>query len=209
MKKYIGRIMICALLVSLCWSTALIADRFQLNNGLIRFHVVANSDSAEDQKIKHNVRDAVLRGIQDDLKRISDVEEARKYLQDSIPKIQTIVNQTLHDLGCSESSRVSLCKEIFDIRHYDTFSLPAGVYESLRIVIGEGCGQNWWCVSFPTLCIPATTSGFTDVAVSAGFSKTLTETLTGNKDYEIRFLILNRLGELESFFFVNEIYPVI
>lgn len=201
MIKYCRRIIICIFLASFCWSTALIADRYKLNNGLIRFHVVANSDSAEDQEIKLQVRDAVLLGIQDDLKRISDISEAKKYLKDNLPKIQAIVNKTLRDFGFSENSCVSLCKEVFDIRHYDTFSLPAGVYESLRIVIGDGQGHNWWCVSFPTLCMPATTSGFTDLAVGAGFSEKLADTLSGNEDYEIRFQVLNLLGRLESFLF--------
>ena len=99
------------------------------------------------------------------------------------------------------NAKVTLCKEVFDIRHYDTFSLPAGVYHSLRIIIGEGQGKNWWCVSFPSLCLPATTAGFSDTAVSAGFSAPLVKSLSGNENYEIHFFFLNQLGKLENILF--------
>ncbi len=179
----------------------MISDRMHLSQGLIRFHVVANSDSKEDQTIKLHVRDAVLESMHADIQRIVDVDEAREYLQENIPKIQKIVDRTLNHLGFEGGAYVSLCKEAFDIRHYDTFTLPAGVYDSLRIVIGDGLGANWWCVSFPTLCIPATAEGFTDTAVSAGFSKPLVQTLTGEETYEIRFFFLNQLGKLENIFY--------
>lgn len=201
MKKYLGRILICCLTATLFWGGALIADRQKLKHGIIRFHVVANSDSREDQAIKLKVRDAVLNSMEADLRQIADIEEAREYLQQNLPKIRLIADETLKQLGCSELSQISLCKEAFDIRHYDTFTLPAGVYESLRIVIGEGLGQNWWCVSFPALCIPATADGFADAAVSAGFSQPLVKSLSHSEDYEIHFYLLDKLGELETALF--------
>ena len=201
MQKFLKRILFCGMLAAAIWSCFLLADRRKLNHELIRFHVVANSDSSEDQSIKLTVRDVVLKHLQADLQKIADVNQAKEYLQENIPKIQMLVNQTLEELDYPGGSKVFLCKEAFDIRHYDTFSLPAGVYDSLRIVIGDGLGKNWWCVSFPTLCIPATTSGFVDAAVSAGFSEPLAETLSGNEEYEIRFFFLNQLGKLENIFF--------
>ncbi len=204
MRKLFQRIAICCLISALCWCTFLIADRKKLNDGLIRFHVVAHSDSQEDQAIKRNIRDVVLKSMQADIQKISDTDKARQYLQENLPKIQQLVDQTLENIGFDGGSHVSFCKEAFGIRHYDTFSLPAGVYDSLRIVIGDGCGKNWWCVSFPTLCVPATTEGFTDTAVSAGFSKPLAQALSGNETYEIRFFFLNQLGKLENILFQNQ-----
>ena len=201
MRKICKRILLCCLATAFFWGGSLVADREKLHHGLIRFHVVANSDSFEDQEIKLKIRDAVLASMEADLRSISDVEAARKYLQDNLPKIQSLVDQTLTDLGCYADSTVSLCREAFDIRCYDTFTMPAGVYDSLRIVIGDGLGKNWWCVSFPDLCLPATTSGFAEKAVSAGFSEPLTEALSGNEDYQIRFYFLNQLGKLENFLF--------
>lgn len=201
MKKILKRMIICGILVSVGWSIFLISERKQLSNGLIRFHVVAHSDSKEDQAIKETVRDAVLNSIQTDLNKIADIQHAKEYLQANIPKIQKIVNHTLEELGFLGNSKVSLCKEQFDVRHYDTFSLPSGVYDSLRIVIGDGLGENWWCVSFPTLCIPTSVSGFEDTAVGAGFSDSLIQTLSGNDAYEIHFFFLDQLGKLENFLF--------
>lgn len=201
MKKLIRRIVICSMIALICWSAFLISDKKKLRNGLIRFHIVAHSDSQEDQAIKLTVRDAVLQSIQNDLQEVADVQEAKEYLLNNLPKIQQIVHKTLRDLEFQGDSHVSLCREKFNVRHYDTFSLPAGVYDSLRIVIGEGLGKNWWCVSFPTLCMPATTSGFADAAVGAGFSDSLVQTLSGNDAYEIRFFFLDQLGKLENILF--------
>ena len=203
MMKVFKRMIICAALAVLCWGFFLISDKISLSRELIRFHVVANSDSQEDQSMKLTVRDAVLNSIQADLQAISDIENAKEYLQNSLPKIQILVDQTLMEMGFQGPSVVSFCKEQFDVRHYDTFSLPAGVYESLRIVIGEGKGKNWWCVSFPTLCLPATVSEFRDVAVGAGFSDSLVRTLSGDEAYEIRFFFLDQLGILENILFMK------
>lgn len=178
----------------------MVSDRYQLNNGLIRFHVVANSDSIEDQILKETVKDAVVQSLQADLEKIKDIQEAEIYLKDNLPKIQDLTDKTLKEFGFHGSSVVTLCKEFFDVRHYDTFSLPSGIYESLRITIGNGKGKNWWCVSFPTLCTPATTASFTDKAVEAGFSEPLAQTLAGNESYKIRFFLLDQLGKLENIF---------
>jgi len=199
--KVVKRVGCCLLLSVLIWCGTLIADRQCLNQELIRLHVVANSDSAEDQNIKLQVRDAVITSLQNDLAELSDVEAAKAYLQENLPKIRDTANRTLEQAGVDCSAVVSLCREAFDTRYYDTFSLPAGVYESLRIVIGKGQGRNWWCVTFPTLCVPVTKEGFEDTAVGAGFSDTLSHTLTGDDKYEVRFYLLDQLGRLENIFF--------
>ena len=180
------------------WCGTLLADREKLNEELIRLHVVANSDSEEDQAIKLQVRDAVTASLQNDFENIGNVEEAKAYLQENLPKIQAVANEALAAVGFDGEAAVSLCKEAFDTRYYETFTLPAGVYEALRITIGEGNGKNWWCVVFPSLCVPATSSGFEDAAVGAGFSDTLSGALTGEEDYEVRFYLLDTLGRLEN-----------
>jgi stage II sporulation protein R len=94
-----------------------------------------------------------------------------------------------------------LCKEAFDKRVYDTFTLPAGIYNALLIVIGDGQGKNWWCVVFPSLCIPAASETFADTAAGAGFPETLNRALTGDNGYELRFAVLDVLGNLENILF--------
>ena len=198
MKKLLRRIFICFLAVCFVYLGALIADREKLKSELVRLHVVAASDSAEDQAIKLRVRDAVLESLRVSLNGVTDIEEAKAYIEANLPKIEAVANQVLAAAGCGDVATVSLQMEEFAARVYDTFSLPAGLYDALRITIGEGEGQNWWCVVFPSLCVPATSQGFEDVAAGAGFSEDLTGTLTG--EYEVRFLLLDLLGEIENFF---------
>ena len=197
MKKLLKPVFICFLLVCLVYTIALVLDRQKLRNELIRLHVVAASDSEEDQAIKLQVRDAVLESLQAGLENATDIEAAKAYIQAQLPKLEHAANQVLAAAGCGDVATVSLQVEEFAARVYDTFSLPAGLYDSLRITIGEGAGRNWWCVTFPTLCIPATTEGFEAVAAGAGFSEELTGSLTG--EYEVRFYLLDLLGQLENF----------
>ena len=197
MKKLLKPVFICFLLVCLVYTIALVGDRQKLRGELIRLHVVAASDSEEDQAIKLQVRDAVLESLQAGLENATDIEAAKAYIESQLPKLESAANQVLAAAGCGDVATVSLQVEEFAARVYDTFSLPAGLYDSLRITIGEGEGRNWWCVTFPTLCLPATTEGFEAVAAGAGFSDELTGTLTG--EYEVRFYLLDLLGQLENF----------
>ena len=199
MKKILKRIVICACFTAAVWGWGLICDRQTLHNEILRLHVVASSDSRLDQAVKLRVRDAVLESISEDLRNMGDIDQARAYIRENLPKIEAAANTALEALGCQDRAVATLKEELFDKRVYDTFSLPAGIYESLRITIGSGEGKNWWCVAFPTLCIPATSEGFEDVAVSAGFSETLTKTLEG--ECEIRFYLLDLLGKLEGILF--------
>lgn len=197
MRQMGKRIGICLLLAALMWTVGLVRDRAFLNRELIRLHVVANSDSDEDQAVKLRVRDAVLDSIRSDLKMVGDVNQAKAYLRENLPKIQAAANRTLEAAGVDAQAVVTLEKEAFDIRRYDTFSLPAGVYESLRIVIDEGAGKNWWCVAFPELCLGAAGEDFCQTAQAAGMSQNLTESLT-QEDCSIRFFLLDALGQLET-----------
>ena len=197
MKKLLKRVFLCFLAVCVVYLGALIADREKLKSELVRLHVVAASDSEEDQAIKLRVRDAVLESLQVALADVSDPLQARAYIQANLPKLEKVANEVLAAAGCGDVATVSLQVEEFAARVYDTFSLPAGLYDALRITIGTGEGQNWWCVVFPSLCVPATSAGFEDVAAGAGFSDSLTGTLT--EEYEVRFLLLDMLGQLENF----------
>lgn len=198
MKKCLKRIGICFLLAALVWTGTVIADRQLLREELIRLHVVAASDSAEDQALKLRVRDAVVESLQSDLENLADADQAKAYLQENLPKIERLVNQVLQAAGCDDTATVSLAVEEFATRIYDTFTLPAGIYDSLRITIGEGQGHNWWCVVFPSLCVSATAEGFEETADCAGFPDSLTGALEGKEGYEIRFFLLDALGSLEN-----------
>lgn len=200
MRKLWKRVVFVAVVVAMFWTGTLLADRQRLNQELIRLHVVANSDAAEDQQIKLRVRDAIVESLRQGMVEVLDVEQAKDYLRQQLPQLETLANRVLREAGFSETAVVSLNTEAFPTRDYDTFSLPAGVYEALRVTIGEGEGRNWWCVVFPEFCVPATAEGVEHVAVSNGFPDTLGETLTGSDGYQVRFFLLDCLGKLENLF---------
>ena len=199
MKKMVKCVFACALLAAFVWCGTVIADRQRLNEVLIRLHVVANSDRVEDQELKLLVRDAIITSLRQALADVRDTEQAKEYLQENLPKLQELANKTLDAAGSAQQAVVTLCGEGFPTRQYDTFSLPAGIYEALRVTIGDGAGKNWWCVVFPSLCVPQTSQGFSDTAAGAGFPDALSGALTGEEPYQIRFYLLDKLGELEKF----------
>ena len=190
---------VCLLLAVSVWTWGLLRDRQYLDQELIRLHVVANSDTEADQSIKLQVRDAIVASLSEGMADIGNVQAAKAYRRENLSKIEAIANNTLQAAGVDSRAVVTLCRETFDIRKYDTFTLPAGVYESLRVVIGEGQGHNWWCVAFPTLCMSATTEDFEAAAQTAGMDENLSETLTGG--YQLRFFLLDALGRAENICF--------
>lgn len=185
----------------LAWGGGVIKDRYTLRNELIRLHVVGQSDSAEDQSVKLQVRDAIITQLESVMSQMPDMETAKSYLQAHLSDIEAISNKALEAAGSTAKAVVTLAQEAFPTREYDTFSLPAGVYESLRIIIGEGEGKNWWCVVFPRFCSAATSEEMKDTAVGAGFSEELGTTLTDKPKTQVRFFVLDCLGWIENLFY--------
>lgn len=199
MMKWIKRLLILVLAASVVTGGAgLLRDQETLEEGLLRLHVVANSDAPEDQAAKLRVKDAVVSMLEETMEAMPTVEEARAYLETHLPQIEETANRVLKELGSGLEAVVTFARERFPTREYDTFRLPAGVYQALRITIGAGEGHNWWCVLFPSLCVPASTQGFTAAAEASGMSQTLAGTLAGDTTgYEIRFRLLDWLGEVK------------
>ena len=202
-RKIMKRLLVLPLLVSFLFVVGLVKDHNALCEGLIRLHVVASSDGIEDQKIKLSVRDLVLNSLSDAMEDMTDIEQAKDYIRSHVPQLEAAINETLHRLGVEQTAVVQFLEEEFSARNYETFSLPSGLYQSLRVVIGEGSGKNWWCVVFPAMCLEATTDYVEDVAAGAGFSSELTSSLTGEEGYEIRFFLLDVLGKIENFFHLS------
>ncbi len=201
MLKLLKKVILILLVIGTVYILFVVRDRKTLREQIIRLHVVADSNSQEDQSIKEMVRDAILEKLEALTANAQTKDEAEQILSDNLLTLQQIANDVLVNMGVSSQANVTLQQEAFPTREYDTFTLPAGVYDSLRVVIGEGEGKNWWCVVFPGLCIPAASEEVEDVATSAGFSNGLGKSLTGEKGYEIRFFLLDTLGRLENFFF--------
>ncbi len=130
-----------------------------LENKLIRFHVIANSDTAQDQALKLKVRDKVLEYIYPKLKASKSIEESREIIKDNDEAIKKIALEVIKKQGYSYTVETKLSKTNFPVKTYGNITLPQGEYEAYRILIGNGSGQNWWCVMFPPLCFIDITKG--------------------------------------------------
>lgn len=140
------------LVLSLCGFGGQCAD---IREKVVRVHVLANSDSEEDQALKLRVRDAVLTAAEGMLENCNDREQALEAIEAHIPELTAAAKRQIASEGGDYPVKVSLCRMYFTTREYDSGTLPAGVYDALRVEIGEAVGQNWWCVVFPTICLPA------------------------------------------------------
>lgn len=176
-------------------AAALQRQQILFSEKLVRLHVVANSDTPQDQAIKLQVRDAVLSAAQG---------LDRQQLELALPRIQQAAQACLDDLGQSQSVCVSFCKERFPTRVYETFSLPAGVYDTLRVTIGAGSGHNWWCVVFPSICLRASAQEMEDAAVSAGFTQAELDLITSQPGYTIKFKCIEWLEAIKARFFAEK-----
>ena len=201
MKKIIKLLAFFLIVGVILGSISVLRDKKALRESLIRLHVVGNSDSDEDQNIKLRLKNAVTEYLQPIMDELPTKEEAMDYIKENINAIQTFSNQFLDSIGEEDRATVTFDAESFGKRWYETFSLPSGVYDALRIEIGKGEGKNWWCVVFPGLCVPATAENFAETAVAAGFSEGLTNTLTEQPGYEIRFFLMDCFGRIENIFY--------
>ena len=131
-----------------------------ISEKVFRMHILANSDSESDQALKLKVRDEVLKLTGDIFNNCINVEDAVNSAKNNLDKIKKTVDRTIQNNGYSYSSKVYIIKEFFSTREYDSFTLPAGIYDSLKIEIGQGKGHNWWCVMFPSVCVSGCTSDF-------------------------------------------------
>ncbi len=162
-----------ALLLGLCaamlWGAWSMQRQDALAQKMIRLHVIANSDSEEDQALKLEVRDKVLDFTTTVLQRSADMEDAQARLREELTRIEDIARREIAHQGYDYPVTAQLASTEFPLKEYDGFSLPAGEYMALRLVIGEGEGQNWWCVVYPPLCTAAATD-MPRTAVAAGLT---------------------------------------
>lgn len=128
-------------------------------DSVFRLHVIANSDSAEDQNLKYTVRDKVIEYMSSISQNASSKEAVIEIAKANLDKIQAIASQTIRENGYTYSVNVEVGNFSFPSKRYGDITLPPGYYDALRIKIGEAEGQNWWCVMFPPLCFVDVTSG--------------------------------------------------
>ncbi len=177
------------LLAALFLAVSPVSGEEGIYRDVIRLHILAASDGESDQNDKLAVRDAILSEYGDLFRAFSDRAEAENALTEELrDAIAKTAKATLSERGRPSPVSVTLREEDYPTRDYGTLSLPAGRYLSLRVVIGEGAGQNWWCVLFPPLCTAAAVEG-----VPLGLSDAEYRLLTGGKA-SVRFKTLELLS---------------
>lgn len=146
-----------------------------LSEAVFRLHVIANSDSEEDQSLKLKVRDALLKYMNDICSNCTTKEEAISIATEHKNDFQKIAEQTITDNGYNYSVKININNFYFPTKNYGDISLPAGMYDALRVEIGEANGQNWWCVMFPSLCFIDISSGIVDDEAKENLQENLEE----------------------------------
>lgn len=169
----------------------------ELYDEIIRLHVIANSDSTEDQELKLKVRDGVLAAVSELLYGISDRNAAEAAISKNLAVIESAARDVITSEGESYGISVSFSEESYPTRTYGEFSLPAGTYTSLRVLIGEAGGKNWWCMLYPSLCVGAVTETKGPVIfdgsefIEAGLTPGQVRIITGSTpDIKIKFRLL-------------------
>ena len=178
-------LMVAAALVLMSGALAL-QTQDQLADKVVRLHVLANSDSEEDQALKLRVRDRVLERATELLEQSADRQEAEALLRGNLLELENLAAEEIAAAGYDYPVTAELTDTTFPTREYDGFTLPAGEYLALRIVMGEGAGQNWWCVVFPPLC----TTASADVpasALAAGLTQEDVNLITEEPGYVLKF----------------------
>ena len=161
------------------------ADCEKVRADVLRLHVVAASDSDFDQSLKLKVRDAVLEQGGALFNGTVTADEAEKIITPEISMLKATAEKVLHDNGCDYTVDISVGEEYFATRCYENFTMPAGVYTAVRVNIGSAEGENWWCVMFPPLCLPAAT-----VDADAFFDDDEMKIVSSSPVYEPRFKIV-------------------
>lgn len=170
----------------------------EISDSILRMHILANSDKECDQNIKIKVRDYVIEYINDkNIENKSDVIE-------SITDIKKDIDNLLKENGFEYKSEIFISNSEFDTRTYSNISIPAGNYQALKIVLGEGKGKNWWCVAYPPLCFTESVTG----KISSKGNKLLRESLNNEsyniiKNKNIEYRIKFKSVELINSFFKN------
>lgn len=123
-----------------------------ISDKIIRLHVIANSDSEEDQEIKRSVRDEILKYMRNISDGFNDIESTKAFINENIREIEKISREKIRDYGKDYDVKATLGEYVFPAKVYGDIAFPAGKYQALRVTIGNGEGANWWCVLFPPLC---------------------------------------------------------
>lgn len=158
-----------------------------VRENVVRLHILAHSNSAEDQALKEKVRDAVLAASADWQESASTPREALALAQSRLPQLEAMARDTVVAEGYDYPVSVEVCRTYFPTRQYDAVTLPAGTYDAVRVILGEGQGDNWWCVMYPPMCVGAATDRRQATSLWSDPQRKLVE---GGDRYVVKFKVV-------------------
>ena len=198
MKGFIKAACVALILTVLFTMIPFQAACSDISDSVFRLHILANSDSEADQKLKLKVRDRLLEYSQTLFEQAKSKEEAEMLIANRLQELADVASSEIAQNGFEYPVRAEIIRMYFTTRHYENYTLPSGTYDALRITIGEGKGHNWWCVMFPSLCIN------TDVDGDRKTKEALGEQEYGvvkNEKREYKFFIVELFEKIRSSFF--------
>lgn len=201
MNKYIFKIAGVVVIFLYIWMVVLGNDPLQpaIASKILRFHVLANSDSKEDQAVKEVVRDAVGTYMQPLLEDADSLEETKQIVNENLGVIIEIAKTTLEENGYTYDVDACITTTDFPEKNYGSYTFPKGEYEALQITIGEGKGQNWWCVLYPNMCFRGTVYEVVEEEAGEALREVLSPweyaDVFESQEVELRFKFLEYFGE--------------
>lgn len=165
-----------------------------IRDDVLRLHILANSDSDEDQQLKLKVRDAILANTGHAFASTNTKDEAIANASQSLAQIEQIAAQVIKENGYDYAVKAEVVNMYFTTRQYDNYTLPAGYYDAIRITIGKAEGKNWWCVMFPQLCLPAVS----EQEPIDMFDEAQQDIIENGEKYKASFFIIEWLEQLKA-----------
>ncbi|MDO5124222.1 MAG: stage II sporulation protein R [Eubacteriales bacterium] len=197
MKRFVKALVVGMIITILASTVTFSGECKEISDKVFRIHILANSDSKEDQALKLKVRDEVIAYSEELLKDVHSKQEAMNTVLINLDEIQSVAQQVILDEGFDYPVKLKITKMYFDTRYYESITMPSGLYDALRIEIGKAKGKNWWCVMYPSLCI------YSD-AKSDSLRDNLTDReykiITSDSKYEFRFKIVECFSKMCELF---------
>lgn len=169
----------------------------EISNEVFRLHILANSDAESDQELKLKVRDKVLEYTESLFENSHSKEEAENAVSDNLQEICNVALKEVRNNGYDYGVTAEITNMYFTTRYYDSYTLPSGMYDALRITIGSGEGHNWWCVMYPSVCISSEENQ--DKAAKEALNENQYD-IVKNEQYEYKFKIVEIFEKICSYF---------
>ena len=166
----------------------------RLRKDILRLHILANSDSEQDQRMKLEIRDCIVAAGGGIFEGAENKDEAMLKAKEQMDKFKTVAENVVKSYGKDYNITVCLEKTYFDTREYEEFTLPAGEYDALKVLVGEAKGKNWWCIMFPSMCIPAAKASKSIAEVTGNGAAEITE---NPQKYKMEFKIVEIFERLK------------